>query len=230
MDKKYFFWLYLRNIKGTFIEGFAPLDWEYAAPMFWLGHILLLPITLTIIPFVKTLIDFFSRKSMTNDSIEIKKAEINNFDQSQMLGLLKSLSDYQPASNSSNYLYQELSDVIVSKQEKLEKWRHEQAYLLAVDQLGFKCIADAEEVFQPKYLAKLPLDEEHQRLLNTRCDEKENDLTTSLLQQQKKAITGYMDQEKNKGKKSLQVILGLFTPPASKRKQNDSLEPQVPSI
>src|SRR5580704_6373282 len=116
MALKDFFPLYWRNIKGTFFGGFRLMDDDngefeanYAAGLAVLGHILLLPITLTIGALIKTLIDFNTRKPIPKEAIASKKDEIDHYDVTQMLEFINKISQYNtPFSNSSAELLSKL--------------------------------------------------------------------------------------------------------------------------
>ena len=75
---------------------------------------------------------------------------------------------------------------------------------LAVEQLGEDAIN-----YSQHYISKLELNSIQQ----SRLDQYDEEIRHQLLQRQKELITTYMSDEKNNGKKLLQIICGFFAAP-----------------
>jgi len=107
---KYFANLFLRNVKGTFLKGFVPID-TYLFLLYWIIHLALLPITLTLGAGIKTLIDYNTRKFVSNDIIEERKNKISQMNEKDMSELRSHFANYACQSNSSKMLLKLLSDL-----------------------------------------------------------------------------------------------------------------------
>ena len=219
MNLKNFFSLYWRNIKGTFFNGFVePIT--YIGPLIWLGHIVLLPLTLTIGAGIKTFIDFFTRKPMPDESIKAKQNEIKSLDDQQIEELTKNISSYNPHSNSSRMLLNQLAQLTIDERLVAEREYAIEKRRLVLDQLG----PNAEQKYLASYIADVSLDVRHKEILKNYDAQNKAHLAEQKLTAQKNVICSYLGDKKNNGKKLMQVILGLFSPAVEKKFERDIYE------
>lgn len=125
MSLKYFFRLYHRNVKGII----AGPDWlnktepgkNYLTPediikglpgaMLTFLHIFALPVSLTLGAGIKTLIDYFSRKSIPSTVIDDVNKQLLNINHEDFNDLETELRQYNPKSNSSKRVLVLLSEI-----------------------------------------------------------------------------------------------------------------------
>ena len=223
MGIKYFLYLYWRNLKGS-VSNFFSYTRNTADSLTPAFAILLFPITLPLL-FIgvatKTIIDYFTRKSVAETSISKTIAAINVIDDQQMDALSSHLMQYRAQSSSSKEILSILSEQQhLHKTQEVDRHAYDAKKIkLATDQLG----SDAIEKYRPEYLLGSELDEEHQVLLDAFnaeqkqiLIEQQTSLTRNLLTTKKQLVNNYMLDNKNNGKKLMQLIVGFFEVPVTK--------------
>jgi len=213
----YFLSLYWRNVKGVFLGGFVDsVRFSYAAPIIWIAHLALLPLTLTFGAGIKSIVDYFSRFSsfVTAEAIKNKQQAISKMDSIDLSLLTTKLLQYEAQSNSSKKLLEQLNQLPNERRRVIKAGYDECKYNLALDQLG----KDAEKKFQPAYIKNLELDSPHQEKLDAYDKANKAHLSTQRQDESKRLITEYIGAEHNNGKKVFQIIFGLFNPLDEKSK------------
>jgi hypothetical protein len=89
-----------------------------------------------------------------------------------------------------------------------------------LDQLG----PNAEQKYRKEYIANIALDEGHKESLKKYDSQNKAHLAKQKLDAQKKIICSYMSDEKNNGKKLMQIILGLFSHQNMKKFEDNTLQ------
>lgn len=196
MSLKYFFGLYRRNVKGTitgpdWLNKTAPekgyLTPEYfikglPGAVFILLHIVALPVSLTLGAGIKTLIDYFSRKSVSSTVITDVNNQIQNINQESFSNLETELRQYNPKSNSSKRALALLSQIDSDR-----------------NSCAFSSENDAETALCPEQLEPA-----------TETNVQQSPEQT--LNRKKAVISDFLVEEMNNGKKLHQIICRFFQP------------------
>ncbi|MDP3268664.1 MAG: hypothetical protein Q8M40_06385 [Legionella sp.] len=110
-DKK-FSQIYVHNFKGVWSSVTGLWDMYPSGPLTVIVQFLLLPVTLTIGAVVKSLIDFFSRKTLNETVIETVQDKLNNMNDKEIRSVIKGIQKQHPYphSKSSIFLLKELNN------------------------------------------------------------------------------------------------------------------------
>jgi hypothetical protein len=219
MKQKNFIDMYKRNFKGTFFGGFFdPQGTNFVVPFIWIGHIALLPLTLTFGAGIKTLIDFFTRREIPEETINAVDGAIDALDAESIRPLIESIAIYRNGaqSTSSKKLIQMLlhtipGETIDATSKDLGRKKRE----LQEAQLGININPELRKRYRPSYIANLPLNEESQRQLDAYIAENRVHTNTQQLSKQKGVIKEYLGADHNYGKKMQQIICNYFFPPVT---------------
>ncbi|CAM2737668.1 hypothetical protein [Legionella worsleiensis] len=212
MVKQSFKQIYLRNAIGVFyaykighlsavVEDRAGTRREanYLAGIGYILWAITLPLTITLGATIKSLIDFFSRKETSDDTVNQTLDSTNALDADKIKPVIDVLREYYPQSKSSNHLVNSLFQENYKTQRNINKEKQR----LQADQLGNDCYVK----YLPQYIFNLPLDEEHVRLLN----EFTNESYVRLLEIQKSALQAYVHADHNRGKRTHNTLCQFFT-------------------
>lgn len=105
--------LYCENAKNTFYGGYINTnDAPYpTAPLFWLAHTALLPVTLTIGAGIKTGLDAMTRNELPEDELLNLEKQLTDMDNKQFDKVVNKIMTYNPKSITSNQLRIDLDAV-----------------------------------------------------------------------------------------------------------------------
>lgn len=227
MSPKQMLFLYGRNARGVFFGGFKLFaGTEYLAPLAWLVHLLLLPLTMTFGAFIKTCIDILSRKEIPSESMIQLDKKIDDLDNEHIEPLITKMSNYHAKSKSSKKLNKTLKELSTNAKDTIHVATAEKKWALQIDQLKSEKYPDPLKVYIKKHIFELELDEKHQEDFNVYIIENTQNCTTQKFDKQKKEIKTYLEAEKNKGKKMQHIIYNHFFPlpviekPAEKQPDN----------
>lgn len=219
MGLGYFFSLYWRNIKGSFIKGYEMLCGVegFGAGFAWIILPLTSPITVPIGAGIKTISDYFTREYTRDEKSlrSISKYIDTKMTEKEMEEFTQELAEkkYNPhpqscgASNSSKWLFSRLSTNDQASQDRIniENVTQEKR----VNNFLQKQNVDkdqANNVFKSEYLETVKHDPQH----DSRWDE-EKPSTKVGFKQSKSDLSAYFKDEKNNGKKLFQLIVGFFS-------------------
>jgi len=214
MNANYFFSLYWRNIKGTFFGGFVPAPSSFGgagAFFIWLGHIALLPLTLTLGAGLKTIFDCCTRR-YTRDERLLRSVEesIPTMTNDQMGQLILELNTEAASclgkkysSNSSRWLFSRLSTDEHKKQEE-DRLKTEQNRDAMIELCRGDRMAPSE--IRQRYT------EEYLKEFASKYEVTGRSYTTvkAGLDQSKTSLLSYMQNQNNNGKKLFQRVIGFF--------------------
>lgn len=226
MGAKYFFYLYGRNIKGSFINTLKFAK-EVASQteigfLIAIASLAVVPITMILGGGIKTLIDFFTRKRMSATRMTESQNSIAAMDQATMDNLTQHIANnYTPRSqsNSSRMLLEQLEAIQYENEDDvigLSTLKNNRAR----EQLGPNA-----HIYSEEYISTLVLDETHQALFDQDVVDARLNYVEQKLARKKELFEGYMGQNKNLGKRLFATISRFHPAPENLLAQNN--EPHV---
>lgn len=218
MKKKNFLDIYTRNVKGTFWGGFSEVFLKIypVGALVPIIHAALLPLTLTFGAAIKSLIDFFSRKEIAEETLNAVNDKIDALDEKSIEPLIREISTYKNAkSASSQKLMSTLNQIPHETHSVIQKAMKDKKRALQEEQLGIDKNPELLDMYQDNFIAKLQLNEVHQKKLEDYIQENDQHCKEQQLKNQKAAVKAYLGADHNYGKRMQQVICNHFFPPAA---------------
>jgi hypothetical protein len=202
--------LYWEKVKTVFWAGFD--DYDYATAFVALGHLMLLPVSITVVPPLMTLSDLLSRNPLPDEDIKKIKSELAALDDNQFAEVVDAVI-HTPAQNDV-----ELTEVL---KKKLEWMTHNTTRILQSLHENTRANVKREtaERLEAEAVARLfpgqknislyleyeltPDDEERiSKIVQIEADK----ITRGERQKQEVAITEYLDNKTNAGSNLEHVI------------------------
>ncbi|MBA2656010.1 MAG: hypothetical protein H0U70_03395 [Tatlockia sp.] len=217
--------LWWRNFKGTFWGNRLPELRSWPLGYVYIIHFALLPLTLTIGAFLKTLFDAWTREPILAGEIAGLKSSIESMDDEMLNKVCEELyatkevtnciiSYDEPvhsvSSNSSKKLLEQLQilDQVVSTKvtTELNKKKEE----LIITQLTTKLTPNPKEAYKESFIKSTELDEQNKELLESFRNKIQPQLSTEKGKFQRNYLIGYLGDEKNEGKRLQHIIKDSF--------------------
>jgi hypothetical protein len=206
--------LYFRNVKGVFLTPFSLLNkkgynpHEHAIMLLLIVHICFLPITLVVIPFIKTLFDVFTRKRVPDDVISTTNSNIDSMNSEQLQRVVDNVLGYDAKSSSSQKLKIALRSSQCNASSEQDKLVSQKKWDLICGQLSQDLEGqDPTTVYTKEHIEKTPLSKQNESELDSFSATEHQELAGRTAAQQKELLTTFLSQSKNAGKRMQHIII-----------------------
>lgn len=210
MSRKNIWDIYSRNVTGFFREGFPDpgiwtLAWLPAAVVF----VVTLPLTLSLVVGLKSLIDFFSRKEILEEKMSSLNTKIEQSGEAEIESLVKDISTYKAQSISSNKLIQTLQATSTATNQAITGSLQAKKRALQEEQFNSEGNSDSVENRETA-ISIVKLNPTHQRELDAYSNSNSAHCNSQKLQKQKDVIKDYLGADHNSGKRMQHIIYDHF--------------------
>lgn len=197
--------LYGRNASGVFFGGFIDVknnSGNFLILLVWIGHIALLPLTITLGAFIKTLFDIFSRKEIPTQQFVELKDKINTINDDKIDELASHANEWknEVQSKSSHKLCEQLMKLDILEQSAIIDGTSKKRQELIIDQLTTEDTPNPQIKYATNFIRTTVLDTAHQEQLNTYIQENKAVCHKQKASLQRQLMSNYLGEDKNAGK------------------------------
>lgn len=196
--------LYGRNARSVFWGGFIDSgnSGNFLITGVWIGHIALLPLTITLGAFIKTLFDIFSRKEIPAQQFVELKTKINTINDDEIGELAAHANEWknEVKSKSSHELCEQLIKLDILNKNGIIDGISKKRQELIIDQLTTEDTPNPQIKYTTNFIQTTVLDKAHLEQLKTYIQENEPVCHKQRTSLQRQLISNYLGEEKNAGK------------------------------
>lgn len=198
--------LYGRNARGIFFGGFVTnsndSSGDFSVGFIWIGHIVLLPLSITLGAFAKTLFDIFTRKEIPTEQIVELKNKINLLNEDKINRLASRVCALKDVvqSKSSHELCEQLIELSFLEHKAIDEGYNKKRLELILDQLTTKDTPNPLHKYNAKFIQNTLLDITHREKFDAYNQENKAECRKQKASIQYQLINNYLNDEKNAGK------------------------------